>query len=118
MPIERTFDVTMSSNDILRQPGEARGERYVVDGQYAPTLTLKHGKRYRFVLREGAHPMYLTTSPLGGAGVPGTLASNVDERGLVHDGSLDVIVDRKAQHGGLYYQSTRAQGAGGRIIIV
>jgi hypothetical protein len=119
MPIERTFSVTMSSNDVLVRPGDQpAGQRYTIDGELAPTLTLRHGRRYRFVLREDAHPLYLTTSPLGGPGVPGTLASNVDDRGLVHDGSLDVVVDRGADRGALYYQSTRVQGAGGRIVIV
>lgn len=111
MPVAKTFRFSMRKCDDGKL-------RYTVDGQVAPTLHLKNNKKYRFILDSNAHPLYLTTSNLGGAGVPGSIAHNVDERGLVDsNGDLFVIANKDATPGEFYYQSTRVQGVGGRIII-
>lgn len=111
MPITKTFRFSMSGFDDGKH-------RYIVDGIVTPTLHLKNGKKYRFVLDKEAHPLYLTISNVGGASVPGSIATNVDERGLVDSGGeLFVIPNKDATPGELYYQSTKIQGAGGRIII-
>lgn len=113
MRIEHTFRVSMTRD------GDDPGTRYAVDGVEGATLHLKRGRRYRFVLEDGVHPLYLTSDPRGGPGVPGTIASNVDDRGLVvGGGDLEVITEKNAERGRMYYQSTLRADVGGAIEIV
>lgn len=114
MRVERTFRVSMT-----REDPDDPATRYAIDGVEGATLHLRRGRRYRFVLEDGAHPLYLTSDPQGGPGVPGTIASNVDERGLVvGGGDLEVITEKNAERGTMYYQSTLRAGVGGAIEIV
>jgi hypothetical protein len=112
MKTERRFAVSMTS-------GVDGKRRYTVDGEVSPTLRLRKGKRYTFVLDGSCEPLYLTSSPVGGADVPGSVAAGVDSRGLVAASSdLHVITeDRVSEAGVLYYQSTISRGAGGMVLV-
>ena len=114
MKTEKTFHIKLM--ELQRHPSKTV---YSVDGQIRPTLYLKQGKKYRFVVDAPGHPLYLTSSALGGKGVPDSLSSNVDERGMVSDnGDLYVVLEREAEKGVLYYQSTMEEGVGGQIVLI
>ena len=114
MKTEDTFHVTLT--ELQRFPPILQ---YTVNGKNKPTLTLKKGKKYRFVVDAPGHPLYLTTSPLGGKNVPGSISDKVDEKGMVSDkGDLFVVLEREIQPGTLYYQSTTAENVGGKILVV
>lgn len=115
--VERTFHVSMlgTRHGATDAPVQLH---YVVDGELHATLRLKRGKRYRLVLDQGTHPMYITSSSLGGPGVPGSIDPKVDERGIVEEGSdMYIVIDKAMQPGTLYYQSTVATGVGGAIVV-
>lgn len=105
-PVEKTHKITV--ND----------DKYYIDGKITPTLNLKRGKRYRFFVDAENHPIYLTTSDTGGIGLPGNILANVDEKGIANIGDFDIIMDKEADKGQLYYQSTKGISVGGKINIV
>jgi hypothetical protein len=113
MPIEQTFHVSMQQ--LQRVDGPLK---YVINNEISPTLRLKKGSKYRFVLDGTSEPLYLTTSSVGGESVPESIAVNVDKRGIVDkNGDMFIITDRDVKPGVLYYQSTKSQRAGGMIVI-
>lgn len=111
----KTFHVTLSK--------ESNKQKYIIDGEITPTLHLKRGKRYRFVINTPNHPIYLTTDPHGGEGLPGNFlndkngVTSLDERGLAENGDFDILLSRDVEIGTLYYQSTKEQDVGGKIIL-
>jgi hypothetical protein len=113
MPVERTFHVS-----VVQLQCHPPRTVYLVDGKVRPTLRLRRNRKYRFVLAEGCHPLYVTTSSVGGPSLPGSIASNVDARGMVAaDSDLYVVTSKDMPASTMYYQSTLEEGVGGQIAI-
>lgn len=110
MPVERTYRVSMHKTHDKAS--------YLIDGEPSPTLHIKRGKRYHFILDDKADPIYLTSSSEGGPGVPGKIGEDVDDRGIAATGKdFYIITEQEATPGELYYQSTLVSGAGGKIVL-
>jgi hypothetical protein len=111
----KTFQVTLSMVD-----GKPK---YLIDGEITPTLYLKHGKRYRFIVDAATEPIYLTTDEHGGVGMPGNFLNDkdgvvsTDGRGLAEVGDFDILLAREVDIGTFYYHSTNSLDVGGKIIL-
>ena len=86
---------------------------YTIDNNVQPTITLKNGLAYRFILEDHNYPFYFGTSNVGGPGTPGTLFPTISPI----DGAINIqIGDYLPKE--FYYQSSITQNMGGKIVIV
>lgn len=83
------------------------------EGYHEGDIELTSGTTCRFYLSEPDHPLYITTSESGGAGMPGKVSSVHGNQGVT-SGYLDV----KISESGWYYQCGRHLYMGGRIIVL
>lgn len=83
------------------------GEGYVVNGQLKPTVYLKHGETYLFIVDAKNYPFVITTSVLGGHGGGGTDVGDV----IVE--CDDTILNK--QH---YYQCAKEKEMGYKIVVL
>jgi len=113
MPMTDTYVLDMGIDET--SGGQAH---YTVNGNEHGTIQLQRGKKYRILLQKGCHPLYITSSPIGGPDLPGSLDKQVTKKGIVSEGNdMFIVIPQDAEPGTLYYQSTLQEGVGGKIVI-